>query len=641
MQRTGWGKSVVYFLATSLLRESGAGPTLLVSPLLALMRNQEELAAKFGVRARSINSTNLANWEEIETELEKGELDLLLISPERLANTRFRQTVLEKLEEHLGLLVIDEAHCISDWGHDFRPDYRRIVQTVQRLKPNVPILCTTATANDRVVDDIKDQLGDKLVVLRGPLMRHSLRLRVLQLSDQAERLAMLSKVLPKLKGTGIIYTLTVNDARRVARWLEKKGFPVAEYHASLDHERRLELERAFNANELKCLVATTALGMGYDKPDVAFVIHFQRPGSIISYYQQVGRAGRDLDRAEVILLEGAEDDEINEYFINAAFPPRECFEGILEILEDWPSSQSQLVKDLNFREGHIEKALSLLELHGAIRFHEGKFVLVDRDWSYDNLKVSHIGELRRREIAQMREYVSTSDCRMEFLSRALDDPHPSKCQVCDRCAPVDPPPVDRNEILAAIHYLHGDVQSVVLRKFFPAGVAGEGRKKIPESSAFLPGATLCVYNDAGWGRLVKEGKYEGAGFSNELIEPSVRAIKALGTQPDWLCWVPSLSRAGLVRDFAKKLADALGIPAMEAVQKANANQPQKVMQNSNKQFANVEDSFKVLECRPGNCLLVDDVVDSGWTMTVLAVKLLRAGANGVIPFALATAKPRD
>jgi ATP-dependent DNA helicase RecQ len=641
VQRTGWGKSVVYFLATALLRAQGKGPTLLVSPLLALMRNQQDLADKFGVVARSINSTNTEDWNAIEAELKANKLDLLLISPERLANSRFRQQVLGGLEKDLGLLVVDEAHCISDWGHDFRPDYKRIVQTLQRLDSNVPILCTTATANDRVVEDIRGQLGDQLEVKRGPLMRESLRLRVLQLADQSERLAMLARLLSRLRGTGIIYTLTVNDARRVAAWLRKKNFAVEEYYGALPNERRLELESSFNANELKCLVATTALGMGYDKPDVAFVIHYQRPGSIIAYYQQVGRAGRNIDRAEVILFEGAEDDEINEYFIQNAFPPRECFEGILDVLTVAPSTQAQCVQTLNFRDGQIEKALSLLEVQDAIKFVEGRFELLDRAWTYGRLRTEQIGQQRKKEIEQMREFVASQECRMLFLSRALDDPSPEKCGICDRCAPVNPPAADPSDVIEAIEFLRGDVQEVSLRKFYPAGVLGEGRKKIPESSAFLPGATISVYNDAGWGRLVRSGKYGDVGFSQELVEPAEAAIRKLSVQPDWLCWVPSHSRPTLVSHFAQQLARALNIEAIEAIQKSRDNQPQKLMQNSNKQLDNVSNSFAVKEHRPGVCLLVDDIVDSGWTMTVLAIKLVHAGVSGVIPFALATSKPRD
>lgn len=315
VQRTGWGKSLVYFLATRLLRDQGAGPTLLISPLLALMRNQIEMAECIGIHAATMNSSNREEWHAVENALAADACDLLLISPERLTNPRF-QSLLPKIAGRVGLFVVDEAHCISDWGHDFRPDYRRIIRIVRNLPEGVPVLGTTATANDRVIADVQSQLGVGLSVLRGPLARPSLRLQNIQLADQSERLAWLAEYLPRFPGTGIIYCLTIADTERVTKWLQQKGFRVKAYHAGNDANiDRVELEQALLNNEIKALVATVALGMGFDKPDLGFVIHFQRPGSVVAYYQQVGRAGRAVGRAYGILLNGREDDEIQDYFI--------------------------------------------------------------------------------------------------------------------------------------------------------------------------------------------------------------------------------------------------------------------------------------------------------------------------------------
>lgn len=421
IQKTGWGKSVVYFIATNLLRRRGHGPTLLISPLLALMRNQVSLAGKYGIRAATINSSNRDDWHDVIDRVKADEIDCLLISPERLGDTGFRETVLDPLEKRLGMLVIDEAHCISDWGHDFRPDYRRILLTAERLDASVPILCTTATANDRVVKDITEQLGGELKIMRGPLIRQSLRLRALRLPDLAKRLALLSRIVPQLPGVGIIYTLTVADARRVAKWLQSRRISAAAYYGELLTNERQELETAFNRNEIKCLVATTALGMGYDKPDVGFVVHFQRPGSIISYYQQIGRAGRAIERAEVVLIEGAEDDEINEYFIESAFPPRACFIELISRLKSEPQSAVELRMWMNFRDTVIYKALSLLEVHGVVKPNGSKWTLTRDDWNYASLNVDQIGKQRRQEAEQMRDYARSPDCRMLYLARALDD----------------------------------------------------------------------------------------------------------------------------------------------------------------------------------------------------------------------------
>ncbi len=367
VQRTGWGKSVVYFLAARILRDSGAGPALLISPLLSLMRNQLLAAEKVGIRAVMIHSENVQQWAQVETSLQNDEVDLLMISPERLANPDFLQKLLPTIQGRIGMFVVDEAHCISDWGHDFRPDYRRIVRVLRLLPPGVPVLCTTATANDRVVKDIGEQIAN-LRVLRGPLVRRSLKLYNIRLDDQAERLGWLAHFLPQLPGNGIVYTLTVEDARRVAAFLKRRGITAQAYYADLGAAERIEAEQQLLGNDLKALVATVALGMGFDKPDLGFVVHFQRPGSVVAYYQQVGRAGRAVDSAYGILLSGREDDEIQDYFIRTAFPPLPVMKEVLKMLEKAsPLSIEQLGAQLNYGRNTMQKALTLLEVDGAVQ----------------------------------------------------------------------------------------------------------------------------------------------------------------------------------------------------------------------------------------------------------------------------------
>lgn len=642
VQRTGWGKSVVYFVSTKLLRARGGGPTLLVSPLLALMRNQIELAARYGVRAATINSANVEEWNDVITGVERDEIDCLIISPERLGNERFRDTVLEPLQKRIGLLVIDEAHCISDWGHDFRPDYRRILLTASNLDESASILCTTATANDRVISDIAEQLGSNIEVMRGPLMRESLHLRVLPRIDQAERLALLERIIPTLAGSGIVYALTVADAIRIARWLESRGIACGAYYGELDGDRRLELESAFNRNEIKCIVATTALGMGYDKPDVGFVIHFQRPGSIISYYQQIGRAGRAIDSAQIILLQGPEDDEINDYFIECAFPAKDCFAKVVAHLKQGPISVGQLRVGINYRDGDIHKALALLGVHGVVEFNDKRWQLTGKSWQHDVLRAEEIGEIRRKEVEEMRDYASATECRMLYLARALDDKSVTgPCGKCDRCVKIERPKIARQSVLDALEFLGRDVHKINPPKMFPPGTVAEARKRIGEESIPRQGVALCAYGDAGWGRLVREGKYGTFSFSDELIAPSVEAIRETGFEPGWVTWIPSARQPQLVPDFARRLAAALGVEAVDAVEKTEQNAPQKTMQNSTTQFKNVWFSFEVIEVRDRPCLLVDDVVDSGWTLCAVGVKLRQAGVAEVMPFALATARPRS
>lgn len=643
VQRTGWGKSLVYFLATRLLRDAGSGPTLLVSPLLSLMRNQTDLASKFGINAVSINSTNRDEWKSISTDLEEDRIDLLLVSPERLGNPDFVAQLLPGLEQRTRLLVIDEAHCISDWGHDFRPDYRRILRTVARLNADASILATTATANDRVIADIREQLGEQLLVQRGSLMRKSLRLRVQILQDQAERLAWLAQFVPKLSGSGIVYTLTVHDAKRVAEYLAGRGVDARAYYAELPTEERIEMETRFQQNDLKVLCATTALGMGYDKSDVAFVVHFQRPGSVISYYQQIGRAGRSLDRAEVVLLEGSEDDEITEYFIDSAFPEAEVFEKLRELMHDavFPTLDA-ITGKTNFRRSKVEKALKLLEVEGAIDRKDDGFHWLNPDWRYEDLRSVEITKLRRRELEQMRVYARLDRCRMEFLAQVLDDPEARPCGNCDVCCDLKHPYPDRELILDALKFLRHDKHIIKSPAFFPPGFGGsERRRKIPSEELHAPGIALSSYNDAGWGKLVRQGKYEGGQFPDELIDPCREAINEMEPNPQWIAWVPSL-RSDRVEQFALRLAQAVGLPAHPAVQKVKANLDQKRMQNSTRQLENVWDAFEVDPAlvQAGCCLLVDDIVDSGWTLAAIAIKLKGAGSGPVIPLALATARPR-
>jgi ATP-dependent DNA helicase RecQ len=348
VQRTGWGKSFVYFIATKLLREEGHGLALLISPLLSLMRNQLLAARRMGVRAATINSDNLNEWDSIERAIINNEVDILLISPERLANEHFRTQVLSQVAARIAFLVIDEAHCISDWGHDFRPHYRLIERLSRGLPPNLRLLATTATANDRVLDDLRAVLGPQLDILRGDLNRPSLLLQTIRLSTQEERMAWLAEQLPNLPGSGIIYTLTVRDATRLSDWLKSRGINVESYTGRTG-DGRDELEQSLLDNKVKALVATTALGMGFDKPDLAFVIHYQTPGSVVAYYQQVGRAGRALESAYGVLLSGQEETDIIDYFIDTAFPTRDEAEQVLNALEEMASGLSvpELMERLN------------------------------------------------------------------------------------------------------------------------------------------------------------------------------------------------------------------------------------------------------------------------------------------------------
>jgi ATP-dependent DNA helicase RecQ len=523
VQRTGWGKSLVYFLATRFLRDQGAGCTLLISPLLSLMRNQMAAARNIGVRAETINSANEADWPRVEQGLHRNEIDVLLISPERLANDDFVNRCLLPIANRLGLFVVDEAHCISDWGHDFRPDYRRIVRILRALPRNIPVLATTATANDRVVRDVVEQLGPNLEVQRGPLTRASLNLQNIYLRSQAERMAWLANILPNLPGCGIVYTLTIRDSERLAEWLRSQGIDAEPYNGPMETEQREALEDRLLNNDVKVLVATIALGMGFDKPDLGFVIHFQRPASVVHYYQQVGRAGRATDDAYGILLNGAEDDEIADYFIRTAFPAPQDIDELLTAMRaaDDTVTVPKLQERVNLSKGKIEKILKflLLESPSPIQKTAAGYVLNPVPWQMPVDRIERIVNLRRQEQERMKAYMAYQKCLMQFLAEELNDPSAKPCGKCAGCAggllPEDYPD---HLARAAVEFLGQLENPVSPRKRWPSGLPDPRlRGNIPADRQAQEGRALCRWGDPGFGALVRQGKQHDHHFDDQLV----------------------------------------------------------------------------------------------------------------------------
>ena len=643
VQKTGWGKSNVYFIAAKLLREAGFGPALLISPLLSLMRNQIAAAERMGVRAERKSFDNRRDWPRIKEALQRDEVDILLIAPEQLEIREFRDEFLAPIEDRIALLVIDEAHCISDWGHDFRPDYRRIERTVRDLPPNLRLLATTATANDRVLQDLRSVWGPSLTVRRGDLNRPSLLLQTMCMPNQAERLAWLAERFGELRGSGIIYTLTVRDAEQVAAWLRSRGFRVEAYTGKTEDQRE-DLEQALLDNRVRALAATTALGMGFDKPDLAFVFHYQTPGSVIHYYQQVGRAGRELDAAHGVLLSGEEDTDITGYFIRTAFPTRGEVAEVLGALDEAPDGLSvqELTHRVNIRPRRIEHTLELLSLESPapIALDGRRWQLVAAEltnafWE----RVERLTALRYQEQAQMQEYVDLAGGHMEFLIAALDgDPG---AVVQPRLDPL-PTTSDTGLVREAVEFLRRTCLRIEPRKRWPAGGQTHLQKnlQISEDLQASPGRALCLWGDAGWGDLVRQGKYRDDYFADELVDACVKLVREWTPAPPpmWVTAVPSRRRPTLVPDFAERLARALGLPFQAVLGRTKDHQEQKEMENSAYQARNVWESLVVNGALPaGPVLLVDDIVDSRWTMTVAAFKLRSDGSDEVFPMALSLA----
>ena len=647
VQATGWGKSFVYFIATKLLREGGSGPALLISPLLALMRNQIAAAERMGVRAVTINSSNTPDWGDVEGQLLRDQqVDVLLIAPERLANEDFRERVLAGIAGRISMLVIDEAHCISDWGHDFRPDYRLIERISRTLPNNIRLLGTTATANDRVMDDLIEILGPDIQVMRGDLNRPSLLLQTIRMPSQAERLAWLAEQVATVPGSGIIYTLTVRDARQVAAWLQEQGLNVVSYTRRTgrdDEYQREELEQALLENRVKALVATVALGMGFDKPDLAFVIHYQTPGSVVAYYQQVGRAGRGLDAAYGVLLSGTEDTEITDFFIRSAFPTREEVAQVLAALEKEPRglTLSQIETAVNISQKRITQTIKLLSLESPAPIAEQKSMQRSRQPSIWQLTAANLSNefweradrltaLRHKEQQEMQDYVALGSGHMEFLLGALDGNSESVRQPNLSPLPIEIKP---ETVQSAVQFLRRTSIPIEPRKQLAT------RQTIPLQQLAETGRALCFWGDAGWGRLVRVGKNRDGHFSDKLVEASVRLILEWNPEPSpaWVTCIPSRRHPDLVPSFAERLAAALGLPFRAVLTKIDDRPEQKGMANSAQQARNVEGSLDVDQelIMPSPVLLVDDMVDSRWTFTTAARLLRESGCNAVFPFALA------
>lgn len=676
VQRTGWGKSAVYFIAALLLREQGAGPALIISPLLALMRDQVAAAERTGVRAAMLNSSNVTDWDDIRIRLESDQIDVLLISPERLNNPAFRDEWLPQLAPRLGLLVVDEAHCISDWGHDFRPDYRRIGRLIDDLPPRIPVLATTATANERVGADIAEQLAahpptghtpdpdsaepQKVLTLRGPLTRDSLRLGVLHLKEPAERIGWLIAHLNTLPGSGIIYTLTVSAAQDTARALANAGYRVLPYTGGMDAEERITAEEALKNNQVKALVATSALGMGFDKPDLGFVVHLGAPSSAVSYYQQVGRAGRGAINADVLLLPGPEDTAIWEYFATASMPDETNAHAVLTALAEEPEGLSipALESRVQLRRTTLELLLKVLSVEGAVHKNKSRWASTGTPWTYDAARYEAVARARVAEQKAMLAYENTTTCRMVFLARELDDNTAEPCGTCDTCTePWYPRTVPQEALTAATGSLTAAGVEITPRKQWASGLdklvgdTAPAGTRIPADEQANTGYALARLSDLGYGAQLRElftTDAQGTPHDTPTPAPLGKACVNVLAAWDWgstgrpvaVLTVPSPVRPQLARSLGEGLAGVGKLTYLgEAVL---TDTPRFFGGNSAFRCADALHCYTLpdrvrdyLREHQVPVLLVSELVDSRWTFTVLARELRRAGASAVYPFALA------
>ncbi len=661
VQRTGWGKSAVYFASAAMLRARGMGPAVIISPLLALMRNQISAAARAGLRACTVNSANVAEWDEVYAQISDDAVDLLLVSPERLNNPQFRDVVLPKLAASAGLLVVDEAHCISDWGHDFRPDYRRLRSLLAELPPGVPVLATTATANARVTRDVAEQLAGGAdggaLVLRGPLDRDSLHLAVVALPGAQQRLGWLAEHVDELPGSGIVYALTVAAAHETAAFLRERGHQVAAYTGRDEQGQRLAAEQALLDGELKALVATSALGMGFDKPDLGFVVHLGAPQSPVAYYQQIGRAGRAVPRAEVVLLPGAEDRDIWAYFASLAFPPEPVVRATLGALEaaGRPLSSAALEARVDLSRARLEMMLKVLDADGAARKVSGGWVATGAPWSYDADRYARVAAEREREQQAMLEYARTAQCRMEYLRQQLDDPGAEPCGRCDNCTGTRwPAAVSAAGAAAAQARLLRPGVDITPRQLWPPGMPQLGVEvsgKIPPSLAAAPGRALGRLTGLGWGPRLRAlldrdgpgGEEADGEVPGDLLGALVKVLAAWdwAERPAAVVTLPSRTRPRLIASLGGRIAGIGRLPLLGSLGYSGAgpgprqfNSPQR-LQAVWRELTLPAQVGAAVAGAGGPVLVVDDLIDSGWTMTVAARLLRAAGAPAVLPLALA------
>jgi ATP-dependent DNA helicase RecQ len=672
IQSTGWGKSAVYFIATALLRRAGHGPTLLVSPLLALMRDQIDHARSMGINAVTINSTNRDDWEATEAAIAANEVDLLCISPERLNSPWFYQTVMPSLASQVGLLVIDEAHCISDWGHDFRPDYRRIADLLAILG-DTPVLACTATANARVTADVAEQLGTSPVVLKGSLDRQSLALSVRRL-DPASRLTYVDWLLATLPGSGIIYTLTVDQTQRVAEYLTSRGHDVVAYSGATDPQLRTTIEAGLKANDLKAVVATSALGMGFDKPDLSFTIHLGAPSSPIAYVQQVGRAGRALASANCILLPTESDRRIWEFFDSTAMPPLGVINQTLDFLNvttappspyeaDYPyqppptaapvyvtRSMTELENTVNLGRTRIEAMLKILDVDGAVERVTGGYRSTGHPWQPDVERLERVAANRRTEQDLMEGYEATDQCRMVYLRHVLDDPA-EPCGRCDNCLgalPATITPPDDLDTAPATEFLKSATTIILPRKAWPRGLKLSHPHlpsgNIPPDLRPSKGRALATTGDGGWSTAVTAARsaYSDPPLSPELADGFAAMLGAWSwdQRPTWVTYVPSRANPELITYLASRISQLGRLPLLDVIRRVpqtTANPPQATFANSTHQFTNVATAFEIVPGHTlpkGPVLLLDDTINSGWTLTVVSALLRSSGVPAVLPAVL-------
>ncbi len=625
IEKTGFGKSLCYqFTATQL-----PGMAIIFSPLIALMRDQVAYLQSIGIPSECVNSgqTPEKNTRILE-EARQGKIKILYITPERQENRRW-QEIVKQLD--LSMVVVDEAHCISVWGHDFRPAFRRIINLVQLLPETLPVLATTATATQRVAEDIMTQMGENISLIRGDLLRENLNLRVVNVDSEDAKMEWLAEFFRNQEGTGLIYTGRRADTDLYASWLKHIGISATNYNAGLDRELRKEIEEGLKSNRWRCVVSTNALGMGIDKPDIRFIIHTQIPASPTHYYQEIGRAGRDGLPTEIALLYNPEDKDLPEYFIRNSRPAIKNYLRAIEALKQEPLGTYDLTRRTNLTRTQVGVILNDLVDQGIVcQVAFGG----SRKYEYQSnapfLDIRPFEKLRRfkfGELKKMIEYAESSNCRMDYLCRYLGDTSVGRCGKCD------------NDLNRRHQATITDGGREKIRDFwntyFPELKVGSSRSNL------VDGIASSYYGVSNVGAIIHHCKYENGGhFPDYLLVQTLRAYrKHFGREEfDLVVYVPPTESGDLVEIFAKRVAKNLHFSVSDGLKKMRVTKPQKVFQNSVLKRDNVKEAFyyeNPSDIRGKSILVVDDILDSGATIKEIGRAFTKLGAAKIAPLVIA------
>jgi len=625
IEKTGFGKSLCFQFPATVFD----GITVIFSPLIALMRDQVKKLSSLGIPAKCINSEQTPEENrQIINEAKQGKIKILYIAPERQENSEWIEAAREM---NLSMVVVDEAHCISVWGHDFRPSFKRIINLVNLLPKGLPVLATTATATKRVEADIAQQMGSNFTVIRGNLMRDNFRLFVVRVNSEDEKMIWLRQNLEKLPGSGILYTGTRVDTEIYSKWFDYLNIPSTGYNAGLDAESRVSIENGLMKNQWKCVISTNALGMGIDKSDIRFIIHTQIPQSPIHYYQEIGRAGRDGKPSYVILFYNPEDKKLPEAFIEGSRPAVSKYEKVIEAVKSEMLGERDLMKRTNLKRNQIRVIKADLIEQNIIReVTIGKSKKFEYIAGAPPLSTQVFEELRAnktQDLEKMIEYAETTQSRMKFLCDYLGDDSTHTFTNCD------------NTGLKKITVTTNDEWKQKLQDFrenyFPV------LEVETKGTNLINGVAASYYGFSNVGNAIHRSKYENGGdFPDFLLGLFLKAYRIKFSQEkfDLILYVPPTKSGDLVRNFAVKVSQVLKIPISHHLIKQRETSEQKVFENTYLKLENVRDAFEIKtpeEVRGKNILLIDDIFDSGATIKEIGRYLSNLGAEKVAPVVIA------